>query len=61
LNRHTPTCAAAAELGQELDAVVIEELVDGWLVFDIPGGALVKVNDLGSLAVGQRLQGELDL
>ena len=48
------------ELGQELDAVVIEELADGRLVLDI-GGALVEVNDLGSLAVGERLRRELDL
>ena len=30
-------------------------------VLDIPEGALVEVNDLGSLAVGQRLRRELDL
>jgi hypothetical protein len=48
------------ELGQELDAVVIEELADGRLVLDI-GGALVEANDPGSLAVGQRLRRELDL
>ena len=30
-------------------------------VLDIPGGALVEVYDLGSLAVVQRLRRELDL
>jgi hypothetical protein len=34
--------------------------MDAW--FSISrGGALVEVNDLGSLAVGQRLRRELDL
>jgi hypothetical protein len=34
--------------------------MDGWFSISA-GAALVKVNDLGSLAVGQRLRGELDL
>ena len=55
-----PPCAAAAELGQELDAVVIEELGDGRLVLDIDG-AVLEADDPGSLAVGQRLRRELDL
>jgi hypothetical protein len=60
LNRHVPPCAAAAELGQELDAVDIEELGDGRLVLDIDG-AVLEADDPGSLAVGQRPPGELDL
>lgn len=55
-----PPCAAAAELGQELDAVDIEELGDGRLVLDIDG-AVLEADDPGSLAVGQRPPGELDL
>lgn len=50
----------ALELGQELDAVVVQELADGRLVLDI-GGALVEANDPGSLAVGQRLRLRVDL
>ncbi len=60
--RLRPANAGLATLqpGQELEAVVIEELADGRLVLDI-GGALLEANDPGSLAVGQRLRLRVDL
>jgi hypothetical protein len=57
--RPAPNALSSLELGQEIDAVVIEELADGRLVLDI-GGALVEANDPGSLAVGQRLRLQVD-
>jgi hypothetical protein len=51
---------AILQPGQELEAVVVEELADGRLVLDI-GGGLLEANDPGSLAVGQRLRLQVDL
>jgi hypothetical protein len=48
------------ELGQEVEALVVDELADGRLVLDI-GGALVEGNDPGSLGIGQRLRLRVDL
>jgi hypothetical protein len=59
--RLRPANAAPASLqpGQELEAVVVEELADGRLVLDI-GTGLLEANDPGSLAVGQRLRLRVD-
>lgn len=58
--RLRPANAASAgfQPGQELEAVVVEELADGRLVLDI-GSGLLEANDPGSLAVGQRLRVDL--
>jgi hypothetical protein len=59
--RIEPPRAAAGEFGQELDAASLKSLaMDSWFSI-FAGGALMEVNDLGSLAVGQRLRRELDL
>src|SRR6476659_792553 len=59
--RLRPANAAPASVrpGQELEAVVVEELADGRLVLDI-GTGLLEANDPGSLAVGQRLRLRVD-
>jgi len=58
--RPANTAPAILQPGQELEAVVVEELADGRLVLDI-GGGLLEANDPGSLAVGQRLRLRVDL
>jgi Flagellar hook-length control protein FliK len=48
------------ELGQEIEARVIEMLPDGNVMLDI-GGTLLEANDPGSLEPGQRLRLRVDL
>jgi len=60
LLRPANAALAALQLGQELEAVVVEELADGRLVLDI-GGGLLEANNPGSLAIGQRLRLRVDL
>ena len=48
------------ELGQEVEALVVDVLADGRLVLDI-GGAQVEANDPGSLGIGQRFRLRVEL
>lgn len=48
------------EIGQELQALVIEQLADGRVVLEL-GGTLVEANDPGGLSRGQNLRVQVDL
>jgi hypothetical protein len=48
------------ELGQEIEARVVEMLADGRVILDI-GGTLLEANAPGALQLGQRLRLRVDL
>ncbi|MGH7874367.1 MAG: hypothetical protein ACREQO_19415, partial [Candidatus Binatia bacterium] len=48
------------KVGQEISALVVEQLADGRLVLDL-GGSLVEANDPGGLSSGQTLRLRVDL
>ena len=48
------------EVGQEVEALVIEQLADGRVVLEL-GGILVEANDPGGLSQGQNLRLRVDL
>lgn len=51
----------ALELGQELSALVVEELIDGRVVLQFDGGILVEAENPGQLHAGQFLRLRVEL
>ena len=58
--RPGPGSLPALKVGQEIQALVIEQLADGRVILDL-GGALVEANDPGGLVAGQTLLLRVDL
>jgi hypothetical protein len=58
--RPPPGSLPALKVGQEIQALVIEQLADGGLILDL-GGALVEANDPGGLGAGQTLLLRVDV
>ena len=58
--RSSPTSFPVLKVGQEIQALVIEQLTDGRIILGL-GGTLVEANDPGGLVAGQTLLLRVDV